>query len=64
MQKATLSVEKDFYKLLNNSNFEINHRNNIDSCILELLYDDFSEVSHIKKLTTILEDDTFRHFFP
>ena len=27
------------------------------------LYDDFSEISYIKKFTTILNDDTFRDFF-
>ena len=34
-QKVTSSVEKDFFKLLNNSNFGIDCRNNIDNCILE-----------------------------
>ena len=62
-QKATSSVEKDFFKLLNNSNFGIDCRNNIDSCYLEPLYDDFSEISYIKKFTTIFNDDTFRNFF-
>ena len=47
-QTATTSVEKDFYKLLNNSNFGIDCRNNIDNCYLEPLYDDFSEISYIK----------------
>ena len=34
-QKATSSVEKDFYKLLNSSNSGIDCRNNINNCILE-----------------------------
>ena len=34
-QKATSSVEKDFYKLLNNANFEINCRNNIYNCVFK-----------------------------
>ena len=62
-QRATSSVEKDFYKLLNNSSFGIDCRNNIDNCYLELLYDDFAEISYIKKFTIIFNDDTFRHFF-
>ena len=62
-QKATSSVERDFFKLLNNSNFGINCRNNIDNCILEPLYDDSTEISFIKKFTTIFSDDTFRNFF-
>ena len=42
-QKATSSVERDFFKLLNNSNFGIYCRNNIDNCILECLDDDFDD---------------------
>ena len=52
-QKATSSVERGFYKLLNNSNFGIDCRNNIDNCILEPLFGDFSEIFYIKKFTTI-----------
>ena len=61
-QKATSSIERDFFKLLNNSNFGINCRNNIDNCILEPLYDDLHEISYIKKFTTIFSDDTFQIF--
>ena len=32
-QKATSSVERDFNKLLNNSNFDIDYRNNTDNCV-------------------------------
>ena len=63
-QTASSSVEKYFYKLLNNSNFGIDCRNNIDNCYLEPLYDDFSEISYIKKFTTIFNDGTFRDFSP
>ena len=38
-------------------------RNNIDNCYLKPLYDDFSKISYIKKITTILNDDTFPDFF-
>ena len=41
-QRVTSSVEKGFYKSLNSSNFGIDCRKNIDNCILEPLYDDFS----------------------
>ena len=57
------SVERDFSKLLNNSNFGIDCRNNIDNFILEPLQDDLNEISYIKKLTTIFSDYTFRNFF-
>ena len=32
IQNAKNSVEKDFYKLMNNSNFGYDCRNNLDSC--------------------------------
>ena len=64
-QKATSSVERDFFKLLHNSNFGIDCRNNVDNCILEPLYDDLAEISYIKKFTTTFIDDTFGDFsFP
>ena len=31
---------------------------------MEPLYDDFSDISYIKKFATIFNDDTFPHFFP
>ena len=62
-QKSTSSVERDFFKLLSNSNFGIDCRNNIDNYILETLYDNFAEISYIKKFTTIFSDDTFGNFF-
>ena len=52
-QKATSSVERDFFKLFSNSKFGIDCRNNIDNCILEPLYDDLAEISYVKKFTTI-----------
>ena len=62
-QKVTSSVERDFYKLLSNSNFGIDCRNNIDNCMLEPLFDDFEETTLIKKFTTIFNGDTFQDFF-
>ena len=46
-QQAPSSVEKDFYKLLNDSKFGIDCRNNIDNCIMELFYDDIDFVHDI-----------------
>ena len=62
-QTASSLVQKKFYKLLNNSNFGIDCRNNIDSCCLEPIYDDFLEILYIKKFSTIFANDTFRDFF-
>ena len=48
-QTATTIFEKHFYKLLNNSNFGIDCRNNIGgNCTLEPICDDFSEMAYIK----------------
>ena len=62
-QKATSCVERDFLKLLYNSNFGIDCKNNIDNCILESLDDGFTEISYIKEFTTIFNGDIFRNFF-
>ena len=56
---AKTKVEKDFYKLLNNSNFGYNCRNNIENCTLDLLYDDLDEISYIKKFTNILQNQYY-----
>ena len=41
-QKATSPVERDFYKLINNANFGIDCKNNIDNCHFEPIYDKIS----------------------
>ena len=51
-QIAQTNVEKDFYKLLNNSNFGIDCRSNIDNRTLEPVYDEISEIAFIKKYET------------
>ena len=60
---AKTKVEKDFYKLLNNSNFENDCRNNIGNCTLELLYDRPEELPYIKKFTDVFQELKFREFF-
>ena len=52
---AKTKVEKDFYKLLNNSNFGNDCRNNIGNCKLKLLFDDLDEINYTKKFTNILQ---------
>ena len=52
-QKSTSPAERDFYKLLNNSNFHIDCRNNIENCILEPFYE---------KICTISGNETYRDF--
>ena len=60
---AKTKAEKDFHKLLNNSNFGNDCRNNIGNCKLDLLYDGLDEISYIKKFTNIFNYDCFSNFF-
>ena len=60
---AKTKVEKDFYKLLNNSNFVNDCRNNIGNCKLELMFDGLDEIAYIKKYTNIMLDGGYREFF-
>ena len=53
---AKTKVEKDFYKLLNNSIFGNECQNNIGNCQLELMCDGLEEISYIKEYTNIFTD--------
>ena len=48
-QKAKINVEKDFYKLLNNSNFGYDCPNNIDNCTFVPIFDELQDVSYLKQ---------------
>ena len=50
LQNAKTSVEKDFYKVMNNTNSGYNCRNNIDNFKSTDLYDEIEEVSSIQKI--------------
>ena len=56
---AKAKVEKEFYKLLNSSNFGYDCRNNIDNCSLELIYDDLNELSYTKKFTNVFQNQSY-----
>ena len=60
---AKTKVKKDFYKLLNNSNFDNDCRNNLGNCKLELLFNGLDEISYIKKFTNMMQDHRYREFF-
>ena len=61
-QKATFSVERDFCKLLNNANFGIDCRNNINDCYFELIYDEIAKISYIKKFEIIFDSGKYHDF--
>ena len=57
-QNAPTDVEKDFYKLMNNSNFGYNCRNNADNCFLQPIYDEIEELSYAKGYQNIFDQMT------
>ena len=61
-QIAQTNVEKDFYKLLNNSNFGIDCRSNIDNRTLEPIYDEISEIAFIKRYENIFGNEKYFQF--
>ena len=48
-QNAKTNIEKDSYKLMNNSNFGYDCRNNIDNCFFAPIIDEIEEVRCIRK---------------
>ena len=46
-QLSKNNVEKDFYKLWNNSNFGYDCRNNLDNCKFVPIFDEFREVTYV-----------------
>ena len=48
-QNAAAGVERDFFKLINNSNFCDEGRNNADNRFFQTIYDEIEESSCAKK---------------
>ena len=61
-QKATTDVKNYFYELLNNSNFAINCKSNIDSRTLEPIYDELGEIAFIKKYDDMFDSGNYYQF--
>ena len=58
-QIAKTSNEKDFYKLLNDSNVGMDCRSNIDNRTLKAIYNGISKITFIKKYDNIFGNDKY-----
>ena len=54
-QNAKTGVERDFFKLMNNSNFGYDRRNNIDNCFFSPIIDKIDEVRYIRKHQNVFD---------
>ena len=48
-------VEKDFYKLMNNSNFDYDCRNNVDNYFFQPIYNKIKELSYAKYYQNVFD---------
>ena len=46
-QESKKYIEKDFYKLMNNSNFGYDCRNDLDTCKFVPIFDEYKEITYI-----------------
>ena len=54
-QQSKNSVEKDFYKLMNNSNFGYDCRNNIDNYKFVPIFNEYKEIAFINRYHNIFD---------
>ena len=52
-QQSKNSVEKDFYKVMNNSNIGYDYQNNIDNCKFVPIFDEYKGISFINRYLNI-----------
>ena len=63
-QESKNSVEKDFYKLMNNSNFGYDCRNNIDNCKFVPIFGEYKEITFINRYHNIFDQKVSKFVTP
>ena len=54
-QQSKNTVQKDFCKLMNNSDFGYDCRNNVDNCKFVPIFDEYKEISFINRYHSIFD---------
>ena len=54
-QQSKNSIEKDFYKLMSNSNIGYDCRNNLDNCKFVPIFYEFKEITYINRYHNIFD---------
>ena len=58
-QNAQINVEKFFYKLMNNSKFRYDCRNNTDNCTFAAIFDEIEKLSDAKQFQNVFDQESF-----